>query len=111
MTISGVLAQATVNDLARSEDWYTRVLGREPDARPMAGLLEWHWGDNFGVQVWAEPQRAGRSTMVLTDSDLDALVVRLRDAGISTGGAESASSSRILQLADPDGNRVVFAGP
>lgn len=68
MSITRVLAQSTVSDLVAAEDWYTRLFGREPDARPMPGLLEWHLGDTFGVQVWAEPNRAGRSSMVLDES-------------------------------------------
>lgn len=108
MTITRVLAQATVDDLEGAEDWYARLFGREPDARPMVGLLEWHLGDTFGVQVWREPQRAGHSAMVLDESDLDALATRLRDAGMAEDGPQQATSSRILPLVDPDGNRVVF---
>ncbi|MEV8435853.1 VOC family protein [Actinosynnema sp. NPDC051121] len=110
MTITRVLAQSTVADLAVAEDWYTRLFGRQPDARPMPGLLEWHLADAFGVQVWAEPDRAGHSSMVLDESDLDALVARLDEAGIVHDGPQDATSSRILPLLDPDGNRVVFSG-
>lgn len=110
MTITRVLAQSTVDDLAAAEDWYTRVFGRQPDARPMPGLLEWHLGDAFGVQVWSEPDRAGHSSMVLDESDLDALVERLNDAGIANEGPQDARSSRVLVVVDPDGNRVVFTG-
>jgi hypothetical protein len=110
MTIERVLAQATVSDLATAERWYSTLFEREPDARPMEGLLEWHLGDAFGVQVWTEPERAGRSTMVLDESDLDALAARLTNAGLNHPGPQQATSSRILPLKDPDGNRVVFTG-
>jgi catechol 2,3-dioxygenase-like lactoylglutathione lyase family enzyme len=110
MTIKRVLAQSTVTDLAMAEDWYTRLLGRSPDARPMPGLLEWHLADTFGVQVWAEPDRAGHSSMVLDESDLDSLARRLTEAGITHDGPQDATSSRILSVVDPDGNRVVFTG-
>lgn len=110
MTITRVLAQSTVGDLAAAEDWYTRVFGRQPDLRPMPGLLEWHLGNTFGVQVWSEPDRAGRSSMVLDESDLDTLADRLTDAGIANDGPQDATSSRVLSLSDPDGNRVVFTG-
>ncbi|WP_410790047.1 VOC family protein [Kribbella sp. C-35] len=110
MAITRVLAQSTVTDLTMAEDWYTRLFGRAPDARPMPGLLEWHLADTFGVQVWSEPNRAGHSSMVLDESDLDALAARLEQAGIAHDGPQDATSSRILSLADPDGNRVVFAG-
>ncbi len=106
--IHRVLAQSTVSDLDTAEDWYTRLFGRGPDARPMPGLLEWHLGDSYGVQVWSEPDRAGRSSMVLDETDLDDAARRLREAGIEHDGPAPASSSRILMLADPDGNRVVL---
>ena len=110
MTIQRVLAQSTVSDLATAERWYSALFQRQPDARPMPGLLEWHLGDTFGVQVWSEPDRAGRSSMVLDESDLDALAVRLTEAGLDHPGAQEATSSRVLLLEDPDGNRVVFTG-
>lgn len=74
MTITGALASLAVSDLDRAEAWYGALFGREPDTRPMDGLLEWHL-----------PGGAG-------------------------GGPAQATSSRILQLADPDGNRVVLTG-
>jgi catechol-2,3-dioxygenase len=111
MAIQRLLAQATVSDLEAARNWYARLFSRQPDASPMDGLLEWHLADTFGVQVWAEPERAGRSSMVLDETDLDALAARLAEAGIPNAGPEQATSSRILRLEDPDGNRLVFAGP
>lgn len=49
--IAGILAQCTVSDLSTAEKWYSEILGRVPDSRPMDGLLEWHLGDGFGLQV------------------------------------------------------------
>src|SRR5438046_2877263 len=105
MAIQRLLAQMTVSDLDRAVGWYTRLFGRDLDARPMAGLVEWHLSDTFGVQVWAEPERAGRSTMVLDESDLDARIALLDRAAIDHDGAQDATSSRILDVTDPDGNR------
>lgn len=110
MTISRMLAQMTVSDSARSIPWYTLLFGREPDAHPMDGLVEWYLADTFGVQVWVEPERAGTSCMVLDDDDLDARVQLLDGAGIENGGIRPASEFRILPVVDPDGNRIVFAG-
>ncbi len=111
MAVQNARAQATVTDLGGAERWYSVVFDRPPDARPMDGLLEWHLGDTFGVQVWAEPERAGRSTMVLGESDLDGLAERLAEVGVVDDRPQRATSSRILALEDPDGNRVVFTGP
>ncbi len=110
MAIQRVLAQSTVSDLATAERWYSALFMRQPDARPMPGLLEWHLGDTFGVQVWSEPDRAGRSSTVLDESDLDALAARLTRAGLDHPGPQHVTSSRVLLLEDPDGNRVVFTG-
>jgi catechol 2,3-dioxygenase-like lactoylglutathione lyase family enzyme len=108
--IRSVLAQCTVSDLERAEQWYTRLFNGPPDARPMPGLLEWHLGDAFGVQVWLETDRAGQSTVVLGETDLDRAAARLSAAGVDHAGPEPGGGARLLQLADPDGNRIVFTG-
>lgn len=110
MSTTGVLAQSTVTDLDRSQDWYAALFGRGPDATPMPGLLEWHLGEGYGVQVFAEPGRAGHSSTVLCETDLDAVAARLSATGLDHQGVEHATSSRILRLLDPDGNRVVLIG-
>ena len=110
MTYTSVLAQATVSDLIAAEPWYTALLGREPDVRPMDGLLEWHVTAGGGVQVWAERDRAGGSTLLLATDDLDAAAARLAARGVATGGIEPGGGARLLRLTDPDGNRVVVLG-
>ncbi len=111
MTTTRLLAQLTVSDSAAAEAWYTRLFDCSPDARPMPGLLEWHLADSFGVQVWTEAPRAGRSCMVLDESDLDDVVARLDRMGIAHDGLQEATTVRIVPLLDPDGNRIVFTGP
>lgn len=106
--IEGLLAQCTVADGPAAEEWYARLLGRGPDARPMEGLLEWHLTVDAGLQVWAEPERAGGCTVVLRVDDVDAEAARLSARGIGHGGTEPGGGGRILRLDDPDGNRVVL---
>lgn len=110
MTYTSVLAQSTVSDLGAAERWYSTLMGRAPDRRPMDGLLEWHIPDGGGLQVWAEPERAGRSTVLLTTDDLDATAVRLTEAGLAGAGVEAGGGARLLRLTDEDGNRVVVLG-
>lgn len=110
MAVKWMLAQMTVAELEESVTWYARLFGRQPDDRPMGGLAEWYLDETIGVQVWAEPDRAGRSTMVLEESDLDALAAHLGSVGIEHVGPWEASKTRIVQVSDPDGNRVVFTG-
>jgi predicted enzyme related to lactoylglutathione lyase len=110
VALTRVLAQSTVSDLGAAERWYTALWERGPDERPMPGLLEWHLGPTAGMQVWSEPERAGRSTVVLGTDDLDAVAARLTAAGVEHEGVQPGGGARVLQVADPDGNRIVFAG-
>ncbi len=110
MTFRHLLAQSLVSDLAAAETWYTTVLGSPPDLRPMEGLLEWHLGDAFGVQVFRHPERAGRSTMVLEETDLDDFAARLTAGGIPFDGPQPVTASRVVVLSDPEGNQVVVSG-
>jgi len=110
MSFRRVLAQAAVRDVHTAERWYTALFDSAPHARPMDGLLEWHLGDGFGVQVWQDPQRAGRSSFVLDETDLDALATRLSAAGLQHDGPQPVTASRVLVLTDPDGNQVVATG-
>ena len=78
---------------------------------PWDGLVEWHLlYDAVGIQVWLDPERAGRSTMVLDESDLDGRVAELDAEGLPYEGPQAVTASRVVQLADPDGNRVVITG-
>lgn len=110
MAFQRLLAQAVVTDLGAAERWYATVLGGSPHARPMDGLLEWHLADAFGVQVWLDPARAGKSAMVIDESDLDGYAAALTDAGIQHDGAQPGGGARVLVLSDPDGNQVVISG-
>ena len=106
----GLLAQSTVSDLDAARPWYAAVLGREPDAIPMDGLLEWHFSDDAGVQVWEDPSRAGASTTVVEVADLDEELSRLDQLGIAHGTPVSTPAFRLVTLEDPDQNRLVLTG-
>ncbi|RBP66201.1 hypothetical protein DFO66_103144 [Brevibacterium sanguinis] len=108
--IDGILANCPVADLDRAEDWYTRLFERGPDQRPMTGLLEWHLGESFGFQVWADRQRAGGTVVVLQETALDDLADRLTTTGIDHSGPEPGGGARILRVRDPDGNLIVCTG-
>lgn len=109
-----VLAQLAVSDVEAARQWYAQLFDGPPDARPMAGLLEWRVTGGAGVQVWRDPERAGRSAAVLgvgAAHQLDALAERLEAAGLAHDGVEPGGGARLLRLVDPDGNLVVVTGP
>lgn len=110
VVVDAGLAQLTVSDLDRAREWCGRVFGRPADRAPMDGLLEWQFTPQFGVQVWADAERSGRSTVVLFVPDLDAEAGRLAAAGIAHDGPAPGGGGRVLPLTDPDGNRVVLVG-
>ena len=110
MTFQRLLAQAVVTDLPVAERWYSALFDSPPQDRPMDGLLQWQLGDSFGVQVWLDPGRAGRSAMVVEESDLDALAARVSAAGIDHDDPQPGGGARVLILTDPDGNQVVLTG-
>jgi len=76
----------------------------------MPGLIEWHLGDSYGLQVWSESDRAGHSSVVVEETDLDGAAAHATEVGILHDGPQPGGGARILQLADPDGNRVVPTG-
>jgi predicted enzyme related to lactoylglutathione lyase len=110
MHVSTVMAQLIVSDLDRSVAFYTKLFGRVPDANPMEKLQEWHFDDAGAIQVYEEPGRAGGSGATLHVDDLDAVVVALDGAGIEHEPVADATFVRIVQLSDPDLNRIVLSG-
>lgn len=117
MNVGALFAEVIVTDVDRAERWYADLLERAPDARPMAGLVEWHWRvgptstwPHFGLQVWAEPARAGGCAVTLFVGDLDATAARLAAAGVAHDGPQPGGGARVLRLTDPDGNQLVLVG-
>ena len=107
---NGITATISVGGEKTAADWYTRLLDRAPDARPMAGLVEWRLAETCGIQIWEDPERAGGSTVVIDVDDLDSLTERMDAAGFEHDGPAPGGGRRILPIADPDGNQVVFFG-
>jgi predicted enzyme related to lactoylglutathione lyase len=110
MQITTVMAQLIVADADRSVEFYSRLFGRVPDANPMAKLYEWHFDNSGAIQVYEEPIRAGGSGATIGVSDLDAEVAALDRAGIAHEPLVEADYVRVVQLADPDLNRIVLTG-
>jgi predicted enzyme related to lactoylglutathione lyase len=107
--VSTVMAQIIVSDLGRSVEFYSRLFGRGPDANPMDKLQEWHFGSG-AIQVYEEPERAGRSGATLHVTDLEGAVAALDAAGVAHEPIVDATYVRVVQLTDPDANRIVLTG-
>lgn len=98
-------------DLAKAEAWYTKLLGRRADHRPMETLLHWEMSDSGGLMVSSSDEIAGKGVVFLYVSDLAAERQRLQDLGIVLGADIRGDYSTLAQVRDPDGNLITLASP
>ena len=98
-------------DLAAAESWYTKLLGRGPDYRPMATLIQWDLFAEGGLQLATDDNLAGNGALFLIVGDIAKERQRLRDLGISLGDDDQGDYSTLAQVRDPDGNLVTLATP
>ena len=111
MDIQGLYAAVNVDDLRRSEDFYSKLIGRQPDDRPIDNMVQWRGIGSAGVQLFAEPDRAGHGVMTIVTPDIEATKSSLADHGIELGDIRRGEFGAIAQLDDPDGNRINLAEP
>jgi hypothetical protein len=109
MPIEKIFAHISCADLERSIPWFTKLFDREPDARPMKGLAEWHQNDQAAFQLFQDPKNAGRATMTLSVRGLEGEHARLKELNLNPGPIEHADYVNTARLRDPDQNLVVLA--
>jgi catechol 2,3-dioxygenase-like lactoylglutathione lyase family enzyme len=98
-------------DLVSAEGWYTKLLGRAPDNRPMDSLVQWEFTDQGGLGLSTDEEIAGKGVMFLIVDDVAAERRRLQGLGITLGDDIEGDYSTLAQVRDPDGNRLTFATP
>lgn len=117
----------TVSDLARSEAWYTKVLGVEPVldedtgpfrhiVYPLGGtLLGLHGFPDLATTEPFDERRPGLDhiAFVCADrSELEAWAARLDELGVAHGGVVDAHYGSGLSFRDPDNIALeLFAPP
>jgi hypothetical protein len=118
--VKRVFACVVVDDLKVAGAWYGLVLGREADAAPMAGLLEWHltpggWLQVVDIEVVREVQlrehwgTAGSSSVAFVIESLDDQLAVLRENGIAIGPQYTTTASlKTATVVDPAGNLITF---
>jgi hypothetical protein len=111
MSVNAVFANMACSDLEASSSWFETLFEREPDARPMDGLCEWHFGETAGFQLHQDATKASQGTLTLIVPDVEAERDRLILAGIDVGDIEEADYTSIARMFDPDENLVVLAQP
>jgi catechol 2,3-dioxygenase-like lactoylglutathione lyase family enzyme len=98
-------------DLAAAEQWYTKLLGRGPDNRPMDTLVQWELFDQCGLALSTDGEIAGKGVTFLYVADLATERRRLRELGIVLGPDIRGDYSTLAQVRDPDGNLLTLATP
>ncbi len=111
MKVDYLYAAATVTDIDASVTFYTKLLGRQPDDRPMETLVQWRGISNAGIQLFRDPARAGDSRMTLVIADVEKACAALEEMGLAPGPVQQGDFGRIAQLNDPDGNTITLAEP
>jgi predicted enzyme related to lactoylglutathione lyase len=104
-----IAAVVATRDYAAARSWYSRVIGRDPDLEPMAGVAEWQIAATAWLQLIEDPDRAGKSALRIGVDDLEAQIAELEDAGITVSEpVVIADLVKVVDVADPDGNEVSF---
>lgn len=111
MSIDRIYAQLACRDLEQSVLWFERLFGRPPDAHPVEGLVEWHHQQTAGLQVFRNPENAGKGALTLIVIDLREEHARLEYAGLRPARIQPADTTSLVRLRDPDHNLVVLAQP
>ena len=111
MAIEHVLAVVAVSDIDRSEQWYTALFGRPADNNPMPSLVEWQIRPGAWVQVFSDPERAGKTLLNFAVADLDGHLDAIASRGIQPGEIVDANKGvRTCPVTDPDGNTISLIG-
>jgi glyoxylase I family protein len=111
MSIKHVLAVVPVSEIDRSQRWYASLLGRPADNNPMPSLVEWQVLPGAWVQVFSDPDRAGRGLLNFAVDDLESHLAEIGGRGIETNEIADASKGvRTSTVIDPDGNTIAFIG-
>ena len=111
MYLRNIYTALLTTDLSAAESWYTKLLGRGPDYRPMETLIQWDLFAQGGLQLATDDNLAGNGALFLVVGDIATERQRLRDLGISLGDDIQGDYSTLAQVRDPDGNLVTLATP
>lgn len=111
MKIQGIFAVACVSDMERSIRWYAGLMGRDPDDRPMDGLVQWRSGHGAGLQLVLDADKAGASLITIVTPTMDTARRQLAASGLRLEADIQGDFGIIAQLSDPDGNRLTLAEP
>jgi predicted enzyme related to lactoylglutathione lyase len=102
-----LFASVPVTDLRAALGWYEALFGRSADIVPNESEVMWCVAGNGWLYVVEDPERAGRTIVTISVSDLDEFVADMASRGISAGPIEAVGDAgRKANVADTDGNVI-----
>lgn len=111
MDVIGLFAAVYVSDMERSVEWYARLIGRQPDHRPMPTLVQWVGLAGSGLQLFDDRNKAGAGVMTIVTPSVDDTRALLAKSAIVSGETVRGDFGAIAALEDPDGNRINIVEP
>jgi catechol 2,3-dioxygenase-like lactoylglutathione lyase family enzyme len=109
MSVKNALSGIAVKDLEAGKDWYQKLLGRAPDTHPMSEVYEWTFPTGGWIQVFADKERSGKSSVTFVETDFAGRLESLKAAGIETKSLTQSEKINVAIINDPDGNQIIFA--
>lgn len=102
-----LFASVPVASLRGAMEWYEQLFGRTADIVPNENEVMWCVAGNGWLYVIEDPERAGRTVVTISVSDLDQFVAELASRGIFAGPIASVGrTGRKFDVADEDGNVI-----
>jgi hypothetical protein len=104
MNLQKTYASLLTADLAAAEGWYTKMLGRGPDHRPMPTRLHWELSDEGGLMLSNSEEIAVRGAIFLDVDNHAGERLRIDGLAIALGDDDEGEYSTLAQVRDPDSN-------
>lgn len=105
---TNVVGVLPVTDHAEAVAWYEKWIGRGPDVKPMDGVAEWQLAENAWIQVAANDEASGGSSVVVGVADIGKQCSDCAAAGVEVGEVNDYGFIKLAEAVDPAGNKIIF---
>ncbi len=95
-----------VTSIAGSLDWYTRLLGRDPDLIDGEHAAIWDLAEGRTLFIESKPESVGHILFTMYVDSLDVVVAGIAERGIEPSTRDTAEDLRTATFQDPDGNEI-----
>jgi glyoxylase I family protein len=107
MAMGVLFASVPVADLHAAVPWYEQLFGRPPDIVPNENEVMWRVSEDGWLYVIQDTERAGRTVVTISVSDLEKVIGELAGRGIRPGQIEAVGEAgRKSTTVDLDGNAI-----